>query len=182
MSARSYRRIVLIGLIIFLLPHAYVVAFGKEMYPFTCAGMFAYQVTPDTPRYAFQLTGTFERGERPRQMTFREARTSSRHFFSHFYGSASTNTTHIHFEDDTPEKFAERMRIWFGGYVRTWANKHPDQSPPQAVTLWLTQINPEKTEPEVITRYDAATDRVELHPDVAWPLEPIHARQTGGQP
>lgn len=95
------------------------------MYPFTCAGMFAYQVTPDTPRYVFQMTGSYADSDVPRQMDFREAGAHPRNFFTYVYGSASSNTTHHHFPDDTPEQFAQRLSVWFAGYTRAGKTNTP---------------------------------------------------------
>ncbi len=142
---------------------------GVEDFPLTCAGMFAQQITPQTPRYAFQLTGDDGLGGQPRLVPFRDIGASKRSFFVHAYGSASPNTCHTYFYNDTPEAFSARMSDWLTGFMNTWKRKHADQEAPQRLTLWLEQIYPERGEPIPVLHYRAKDKAVELKPKVQWP-------------
>ncbi len=168
LRGRARRWVVSLGLLCFVVPHLYVVVAGVEAYPLTCAGMFAQQITPETPRYLFHLTGDDGEGGGPRPVPFSDIGASKRNFFVHAYGSASADTCHPHFAGDTPEAFAERMSDWFTGFHKTWARKNPDRDPPKRLTLWLAQIHPEEGTPKPVLHFNVEDSSVELRPDVVW--------------
>ena len=184
LRGRAKRWAVSLGLLCFVLPHLYVVVAGVEAYPLTCAGMFAQQITPETPRYLFHLTGDDGQGNDPRPIPFSDIGASKRNFFVHAYGSASPGTCHPHFAGDTPEAFAERMSDWFAGFHKTWARKNPDQDPPARLTLWLAQIHPETDTPKPVLHFIAEDESIELRPDVVWTEglldQPKPEAETGG--
>lgn len=178
---RRWKRIaVSLGLLSFVLTHVYVVIAGIESYPLTCAGMFAEQVTPATPRYVMQLTGDDGQGGEPYLVPFSDIGASRRNFFIHAYGSASPNTCHPYFANDTPEAFSKRVSDWFAGFMRTWTRKFPDKQPPQRLTLWLIQIYPQQATPKPVLRYRVQDHAIELRPDVHWPDQLIASPDSAG--
>jgi len=156
-SRCSFRRIVVsVGIVLYLACHGFVIIDGREAFPLSCAAMFGFQVTPETPRYHMRLRATSGPNTEHTEPFLYRLRT--RQIFRAHYGSADPRTYHHRFANDTPEAFSQRMTFALRRWAQAYARQHQVARP--SVELWLQQATklPDQPREVLVGIYDSEAD------------------------
>ncbi len=113
--------IVIISLII---PNLYVIFTGRESFPFTQAPMFSHYIGTETHFYDFKFAGDDGNGQKALYPSLTYTRTEpplyfrTQRLFFKIYGSAEKNSCFGYYENDSREKFEQRMSHFFSAYFK----------------------------------------------------------------
>ncbi|MEL0456418.1 hypothetical protein WJN01_09280 [Flavobacteriaceae bacterium SZ-1-7] len=100
-----------------LLPNLFVMVFGIESFPYTCAPMFGHYIDEETNLYLFKFEGIndntvtdlTEYYGKPEEFFIR-------HFFSKVYGSTESISPFTNKLSESPKAFQKRMDEFFNNY------------------------------------------------------------------
>lgn len=111
--------------LIVLLPNIFVVIFGIESFPYTCAPMFGHYIDDDTDLYLFKFEGVTDSTKvnlvdyygKPEEFFIR-------HFFSKVYGSTKAISPFDKRLKDSESDFQYRMDTFFNHYSKFILEKY----------------------------------------------------------
>ncbi|WP_299554823.1 hypothetical protein [Seonamhaeicola sp.] len=108
-----------------LAPNLFVVAFGIESFPFTCAPMFGHYIDNNTNLYIFKFEGVRKGIKTDLSNYYNKPEDCFiRHFFSKVYGSAEAISPFTHKLTESPEAFNQRMNAFFEDYTAFLKKEH----------------------------------------------------------
>ncbi|WP_324583988.1 hypothetical protein [Agriterribacter sp.] len=140
-SQKFFAGIVIVSLII---PNLYVIFKGRESFPFTQAPMFGHYIGPKTYFYDFKFIGDNGNGQKILYPSLTYSQTESplyfrtQRLFFKIYGSAEKNSCFGYYQNDSRERFEQRMSRFFSAYFK-FLNK--DTSGIQTIRLEIDQYN-----------------------------------------
>lgn len=100
-----------------LLPNIFVIIFGIESFPYTCAPMFGHYIDNDTELYLIKFEGVNDTTSV--DLTEYYGKPESffvRHFFSKVYGSTQAISPFTNKLSESPNAFQSRMNEFFKHY------------------------------------------------------------------
>ncbi|NJX15176.1 hypothetical protein [Tamlana crocina] len=108
-----------------LLPNVFVMVFGIESFPYTCAPMFGHYIDSNTNLYLLKFEGV--KDSIATNLTDYYGKPDEffiRHFFSKVYGSAEDISPFTDKLSENPEAFQNRMDEFFNGFNKNMLDKH----------------------------------------------------------
>lgn len=100
-----------------LIPNLFVIVFGIESFPYTCAPMFGHYIDDKTDFYLLQFEGVND--STTTDLTDYYGKPDAffiRHFFSKVYGSTDDISPFTNKLEESPEAFQSRMNEFFNHY------------------------------------------------------------------
>ena len=137
---------ILAGIVIasLIIPNLYIIFTGRESFPFTQAPMFGHYIGPETHFYDFKFTGDNGNSQKILYPSLTHSQTEpplyfrTQRLFFKIYGSAENNSCFGYYENDSREKFEQRMSHFFSAYFK-YLNK--DTSSIQTIRLEIDQYD-----------------------------------------
>lgn len=108
-----------------LIPNIFVMVFGIESFPYTCAPMFGHYIDDNTNLYLLKFEGV--KDSTATDLTDYYGKPDEffiRHFFSKVYGSSEDISPFTDKLSESPEAFQNRMDEFFNDFTENMLDKH----------------------------------------------------------
>jgi hypothetical protein len=155
-------------------PNLWVTIAGTELFPWTCAPMFAHHLGRDENRFAFRMLAETADGTQT-ELRWRDldlqARRTGRLFFARFYGSAEPGYPIHDIGADTPAAFAARLGEFLAAVAARARSRCPDRiAGATGIVLVLDRVAPDHrtTGTRTIGRFDLARGGFTHQPEAVW--------------
>lgn len=139
----------------------YAIAAGRELYPFTCAPMFAHDIRPDAPTYELAFLVQTEGEPVPMRLADLGLLPSlhGRFLFASVYGSANPDWPVDPGLEQDRAAMEQRLSAWFAGLMEVMYLRSPRLAARTRAIELVVLHDPRGSDVRTVGSWDASTGR-----------------------